>query len=201
MAMVRELGALRRGIGLRWNATAAVHAAEAKDFFDGGAPPASADSLPVELKALFWLSSALFATSKAQADTDELAAVLGADAASAQRVLNSYSRPIYRSAVLQAVAKYNRTEAPEVLQTARKALCLSEAAGAQVHAAVYDAQLELLLDDSAASLSEMDMDLLGELEGMLQARRQHVRMRSCGRARCAHDKRRRGHCCCCCCCT
>ena len=76
----------------------------------------------------------------------------------------------YRNAVLRAVGKYNRTEAPIVLQTARKALCLSEAAGEQVHAAVYDAQLALLLDDEKSSLSEDDMELLGELEGMLQVR-------------------------------
>ena len=72
--------------------------------------------------------------------------------------------------MLRAVGKYNRTEAPIVLQTARKALCLSEAAGEQVHAAVYDAQLALLLDDEKSSLSEDDMELLGELEGMLQVR-------------------------------
>ena len=75
-----------------------------------------------------------------------------------------------RSHSPQAVAKYNRTEAPEVLQTARKALCLSEAAGAQVHAAVYDAQLDLLLDDTKSTLDEADMEILGELEGMLQVR-------------------------------
>ena len=101
MAMVRELGALRRGIGLRWNATEAVHAGEARAFFDGEAPP-SADSLPAEVKALLWLSSTLFATSKSQAGTDELTAILGTDAASSQRLLNQLSRPIYRSAVLQA---------------------------------------------------------------------------------------------------
>ena len=170
MAMVRELGALRRGIGLRWNATAAVHAAEARDFLGGEPPPGNADNLPVELSALLWLSSALYSTSRQQVDTSELRSILGTDDASSQRVLNSVSRPIYRNAVLQAVAKYNRTEAPEVLQTARKALCLSEAAGAQVHAAVYDAQLDLLLDDTKATLDEADMEILGELEGMLQVR-------------------------------
>lgn len=57
----------------------------------------------------------------------------------------------------------------QVLQTARKALCLSEAAGAQVHAAVYEAQLALLLDqsDADAKLGEDDLEILGELEGMV----------------------------------
>ena len=35
---------------------------------------------------------------------------------------------------------------------------------------MYDAQLALLLEDDAASLGEADMELLGELEGMLQVR-------------------------------
>ena len=114
MAMVRELGTLRRNIGLRWNATSVVHEDEARAFLDGGAPPEDLASLPAELKALLWLSSALYATSKQQAGTGELNALLGADAAASQTVLNDISRPIYRSAVLQAVGKYNRTEAPEV---------------------------------------------------------------------------------------
>ena len=101
MAMVRELGALRRGIGLRWNATAAVHAAEARDFLGGEPPPGNAESLPVELSALLWLSSALFSTSRQQVGTSELRSILGTDDAASQRVLNSVSRPIYRNAVLQ----------------------------------------------------------------------------------------------------
>ena len=85
------------------------------------------------------------------------------------------TRGFFFVACAQAVAKYNRTEAPQVLQTARKALCLSEAAGAVVHAAVYDAQLDLLLDDASAGLSEDDMEVLGELEGMLQVLRTFLR--------------------------
>jgi len=170
MAMVKQLGALRRGMGLRWNATEAIHEDEARVFLDGEKPPGGVDDLPVELSALYWLSSTLFATSKLQASADGLQAILGADAAGGQRVVDSVSRPVYRNAVLRAVAKYNRTEAPVVLQTARKALCLSDAVGADVHAAVYDAQLNLLLEGETPALTVDDMELLGELEGMLQAR-------------------------------
>lgn len=171
-ADVRELGALRRGIGLRWNATEAVHTAEATAFLDGEAPPSSLDELPAELAALLWTSEALYVTSKGKASTASLRGVLGADEASAQRLINGLSKPIYRRAVAQAVGKYNSTEAPEVLATARTALCLTEAAASQVHAAVYDAQLAVLLDadGEAAVLGEEEMELLGELEGMLQVR-------------------------------
>lgn len=59
-----------------------------------------------------------------------------------------------------------------MLQTARKALCLSEGAGDEVHARVYEAQLDLLLDDEdgGGGLSADGMEILGELEGMLQVR-------------------------------
>lgn len=171
-AHVRELGALRRGLGLRWNATESVHVAEAVGLLDGEAPPSDADELPAELAALLWVSSSLFATSKRKATTASLQSALGADDASAQRIVNRFSKPLYRRAVAQAVGKYNSTVAPEVLQTARKALCLSEAAAASVHAAVYDAQLAVLLadGDDDATLADEDMELLGELEGMLQVR-------------------------------
>ena len=93
MGMVKELGALRRGIGLRWNATATVHAGEAREFLDGEAPP-SVNEMPAELSALFWISNALFATSKSQASAEELKDVLGADEAAAQILLNELSRPM-----------------------------------------------------------------------------------------------------------
>lgn len=105
LAMVQELGALRRGIGLRWNATDSVHTAEAREFLDGEPPPRDPESLPTELQTLLWLSSTLYATSKQQANTTELAAVLGADEASSQRLLDELSRPIYRNVVAKAVAR------------------------------------------------------------------------------------------------
>ena len=171
-AQVRELGMLRRGIGLRWNATEAAHVAEVTSFLDGEAPPSDASELPAELSALLWLSSSLFATSKGSANLDAVQASLVTDPVSAQRKINAMSKPIYQKAVTQAVGKYNRTEAPEVLQTVRQALCLTEAAASQVHTEIYNAQLSVLLneDGGEATLGEEEMELLGELEGMLQVR-------------------------------
>ena len=172
-SQISELGALRRGIGLRWNATASVHVEEAAGFLDGEQLPPGAD-LPAELNALLWLTTGLFGTSKGQADTRELCEVLGLDTASAQLTINAVSAPLYRKAVTRAVGKYNRTETPEVLAVARSALSLSEQAARSVHSEIYDAQLSLLLPDSAegdaAALTEESMELLGELEGMLQVR-------------------------------
>jgi hypothetical protein len=170
MWQVRQLGMLRRGMGLRWNATEAVHVGEAVDFLDGEAPPSDAASLPEELRALLWLSSALFSTSRGAATVDRLSDALGADADAAQGVVNDLAMPIYRKAVAKAVGKYNRTQAPEVLLTARRALQLSDAAADAVHASVYEAQLSVLLGDDDSSLGEEEMEILGELEGVLQVR-------------------------------
>jgi len=170
-AQIRELSALRRGIGLRWNATQAAHVAEAAALLDGEAPPPPSE-LPTELTALLWLSAGLFTTSKSQASTDSLASLLQLDERATNRVISKLSKPIYGRAVARACGKYNRTTAPDVLLTARKALCLTPEAAQQVHTEMFEAQLAMLLpdDDSTPSLGEEEMELLGELEGILQVR-------------------------------
>ena len=143
-AQIKELGQLRRGMGLRWNATEAAHVESVAAFLDGAAlAPNAADELPAELTALLWLSAGLFGTSKGQASTAALEGALSLDEPSSARLVSSLSTPFYRKAVTLAVGKYNSTEAPMVLGTARKALCLSEQAAAKVHAEIYDAQLQV----------------------------------------------------------
>jgi len=171
-AQIRELAQLRRGIGLRWNATEAVHVAEVSQVLGETITlePNAVEELPAELGALLWLSTGLFGTSKGQVGTEALEAAMALDERAAERVVAGVSTPFYRKAVMLAVGKYNRTEAPAVLQTARKALALSERAAASVHTEIYDAQLRVLLPDESAKLDEEAMSLLGELEGILQVR-------------------------------
>lgn len=159
---ISTLAALRRGLGLRWNATVAVHETVAGKL--------EADD-EEERKKMMWLTAGLFVTSKGRADTDGVKAALGLDDSSAQRIVNELSTPLYKRAVGMAVGKYNRTETPEVLQAIRQALCLSEGAAQTVHTALYDAQLRLNLpDEPGAKLTEESQMLLGELEGVLQVR-------------------------------
>ena len=180
-AQISELGQLRRGIGLRWNATEAVHEQTVQAFLKESELTLEAhapDALPAELSALLWLTSALFSTSKGQASPEAVQQALQLDGREAARLVASVSTPFYRQAVTRAVGKYNRTEAPEKLRTARGALCLSEQAAAAVHAEIYDAQLRVLLPDGSARLDEAAMELLGELEGILQVRSASTRLQA-----------------------
>ena len=55
----------------------------------------------------------------------------------------------------------------------RGALCLADQASEQVHNAMYDAQLAMMLpadDEEESKFTDDKMQLLGELEGILQAR-------------------------------
>ena len=121
-ARVSQLGSLRRGLGLKWDATSALHTTEAEQLLDGEAPP-PASSMPAELVALIWLSTSLFATSQKGADTAELRKTLGLSDAQAQALVSRVSAPIYKSAVAQAVGKYNITQTPHVLQKASARAC------------------------------------------------------------------------------
>ena len=76
ISQVTELGAMRKGLGLEWNATQAAHAAEAVAMV-GGTPAPSAALTPPAQKKLAWLTETLFATSKGKAQTAELEAALG----------------------------------------------------------------------------------------------------------------------------
>jgi hypothetical protein len=133
--------------------------------------------------------------------------MLGLSEAQAQRLMNSVSTPIYKAAVAQTVGKYNRTEAPAVMQRVRKALSLTDGAAQQVrrdrdlhsisatftydgghfpqvHHSLYDANLGSLLPEqskgegSPPKLTEETMALLGELEGILQVRSPLRRLQS-----------------------
>jgi len=177
-AEVSQLAALRRGLGLRWNETDALHTASAAQLLAEGRPP-SAKALPPELKKLLWLSVSLFSTAK-KADPSSVPAKIGITDEESDAVLAELSTPLYKAALAQAVGKYNRTETPEVLQTVRKALCLTDGAAERVHNAMYDAQLSIILpaDDPSAKLTEEDMALLGELEGILQIRNSASRLQA-----------------------
>lgn len=178
---VSDLGALRRGLGLDWNATQSAHAAKAAEML-GDEPPPSAAATPPVLRKLLWLSVALFATGKGQADYAAVADALGLSTAEAEQLVNQVSTPLYKAAIAKAVGKYNATETPMVLQKVRGALCLTNDATEEVHNMMYDAQLALMLpsDDPDSKLTEEKMRLLGELEGILQVRSAGMRLQ--GRA-------------------
>ena len=163
---IGSLAALRKGLSLGWNATSAAHVAEAAAVTG---PPSGRLSGP--LKKLLWLSEGLFATSRERATTAALRESLSLSSADAQALIDELSAPLYRAAVTQAVGTYNRTEAPAMLQTVRRALCLSEPSAQDVHAAMYEAQLRSLLPaGSDAKLDDETALVLGELEGILQIR-------------------------------
>mmetsp|Transcript_1574 Transcript_1574/g.4005 ORF Transcript_1574/g.4005 Transcript_1574/m.4005 type:complete len:762 (+) Transcript_1574:39-2324(+) len=170
-AQVTKLAALRRNLGLKWNVTEAVHEQKAKEFIGGDEPP-QADAMPSRLSKLLWASMSLFATSKGRAKGDGLVETLGLTQAQASGVINELSAPLYKSALGQALARYNRTEMPTVLQTVRRALNLTEEAAQAVHNDVYDSQLKLILPDGSrtAVFDEEAKELLSELEGGLQIR-------------------------------
>ncbi|KAL1523218.1 hypothetical protein AB1Y20_018170 [Prymnesium parvum] len=158
---ISSLAALRRGLGLGWNTTEALHVQRGAAIDAGSAE---------ERQKLLWLSLGLFATSKGKANAAALYEALDIDEQTAQKLVNELSTPIYKKAVAQAVSKYNRTETPEVLQTVRRALSMSDGAAQAVHNAMYDAQLQMLLPDDSAKLTDEATKILGELEGILQIR-------------------------------
>ena len=175
---VSDLAALRRGLGLKWDAAEAAHAQGVTEMLGGETPPGGA-ATPPSLKKLLWLSMTLFASSKGKATTAALEEALGLSKREAEQVINQLSTPLYKAAVTQAVGKYNRTETPEKLQTVQRALCLSEVASQQVHNAMYDEQLAMLLPDSSETkLTKETMALLGELEGVLQVRSAGARLQT-----------------------
>lgn len=175
---VSDLAALRRGLGLTWDAAEAAHAQGVADMLGGETPPGGA-ATPPSLKKLLWLSMTLFASSKGKATTAALEETLGLSKREAEQVINQLSTPLYKAAVTQAVGKYNRTETPEKLQTVQRALCLSEVASQRVHNAMYDEQLAMLLPDSSGTkLTTETMALLGELEGVLQVRSAGARLQT-----------------------
>ena len=82
----------------------------------------------------------------------------------------------------QAVGKYNASDTPAVLEKVRHALCLAEQSSEQVHNAMYDAQLAMMLpadDDEESKFTDDKMQLLGELEGILQVLPRHARWPRC----------------------
>ena len=63
----------------------------------------------------------------------------------------------------------------------RGALCLADQASEQVHNAMYDAQLAMMLpadDDEESKFTDDKMQLLGELEGILQVRSAQSRVQA-----------------------
>eukprot|EP00316_Scyphosphaera_apsteinii_P019981 CAMPEP_0119302848 /NCGR_PEP_ID=MMETSP1333-20130426/4372_1 /TAXON_ID=418940 /ORGANISM="Scyphosphaera apsteinii, Strain RCC1455" /LENGTH=630 /DNA_ID=CAMNT_0007305327 /DNA_START=240 /DNA_END=2132 /DNA_ORIENTATION=+ len=170
-AEVASLSQLRRAIGLPWNTTQRVHVEEARLLLDGQ-PLTSVNGMSPVLKKLLWISMTLFSTSNNQADSAELQKELGIDDASVQQVLNQLSAPLYASAVTQSIVKYNRTQVPQVLQTIRKTLKLDDTGSQEVHNAIYEAQLSLLLPAGSrdSKITESTQQVLGNLEGILQIR-------------------------------
>lgn len=170
-AQVSKLAALRRNLGLKWNVTEGVHESKARDLIGSGAA-LTADNMPAPLGKLLWASMSLFATSKGRATGDGLVEAMGLSPSQAAGVVNELSAPLYKSALGQALGKYNRTEMPGVLQTVRRALNLSEAAAQAVHNDVYDSQLALILPTGSrtAVFDDESKELLSELEGGLQLR-------------------------------
>ena len=165
---VTQLAQLRRGLGLGWNGTVTAHNGEATTL-TGGTPPPKGQT-PPEAQRLLWLTAILFGASKGQASAADLQATLGLDADEAAEVVGELSSPLYRKAVSRAVAKFNLTEAPDVLQKARATLQLGEDSSARIHSQMYDAQLGMLLEGDGAGLDDSALALLGELEAMLQLR-------------------------------
>lgn len=135
-SQVSQLGTLRKGLGLDWNATRTAHALEAEAMVDGNKPPSAAATSPA-LKKLVWLSMTLFATNKKvkPSDTKAIEEALGLARGDLDQLVSQLSTPLYRAAITQAVGKYNATETPVVLQTVRSALCLSEQAVPRVERA------------------------------------------------------------------
>ena len=180
VSQVSELGSLRRGLGLEWNATQAAHASEAVAMV-GGTPAPSVAATPPAQKKLAWLTETLFATSKGKAKTAELEAALGLRPGDLQVLVSQLSTPLYRNAITQAVGKYNASDTPAVLEKVRGALCLAEQSSEQVHNAMYDAQLAMMLpadDEEESKFTDDKMQLLGELEGILQVRSAQSRVQA-----------------------
>jgi len=180
VSQVSELGSLRRGLGLEWNATQAAHASEAVAMV-GGTPAPSVVATPPAQKKLAWLTETLFATSKGKAKTAELEAALGLRPGDLQVLVSQLSTPLYRNAITQAVGKYNASDTPAVLEKVRGALCLAEQSSEQVHNAMYDAQLAMMLpadDEEESKFTDDKMQLLGELEGILQVRSAQSRVQA-----------------------
>lgn len=180
IGQVSELGSLRRGLGLEWNATQAAHASEAVAMV-GGTPAPSVALTPPAQKKLAWLTETLFATSKGKAQTMELETAMGLRPGELQVLVSQLSTPLYRNAITQAVGKYNASDTPAVLEKVRHALCLAEQSSEQVHNAMYDAQLAMMLpadDDEESKFTDDKMQLLGELEGILQVRSAQSRVQA-----------------------
>ena len=79
------------------------------------------------------------------------------------------------------VPLYNASDTPAVLEKVRGALCLAEQSSEQVHNAMYDAQLAMMLpadDDEESKFTDDKMQLLGELEGILQVRSAQSRVQA-----------------------
>ena len=166
---ISQLGKLRKGLQLRWNETEAIHKRKAAEMLEEQRPRGALT--PPELSKLLWLTAGLFSTSTGKADFDELTSEVSLEASAAQSAIDGLSAPIYEKGVLKTVAKYNSTDAPEVLETIRRALSLSEETAQGIHTGIYDSQLELVVGgEEKMSISEESMALLGELEGILQIR-------------------------------
>ena len=101
IGQVSELGSLRRGLGLEWNATQAAHASEAVAMV-GGTPAPSVALTPPAQKKLAWLTETLFATSKGKAQTMELETAMGLRPGELQVLVSQLSTPLYRNAITQA---------------------------------------------------------------------------------------------------